>query len=199
MTAGEDRATLAFYASEAAVYATGGDQAPSPHLADFLAGLPAGARILELGCGGGRDSAAMIAAGFAVEPSDGCPEMAAQAERRLGRPVRVMRFAELDAEERYDGVWANAALLHVPRANLAGVLARIRRALVPGGLFAASYKGGGGEGRDRLGRYFNFPDRDWLREAYDRAGDWASIDIVSRRGGGYDGVERDWHLVTVRK
>ncbi|WP_299321906.1 bifunctional 2-polyprenyl-6-hydroxyphenol methylase/3-demethylubiquinol 3-O-methyltransferase UbiG [Parasphingopyxis sp.] len=157
-----DLETLAFYEKEAPVYAASGDQGASRHLPDFLAALSPGAHILELGCGGGRDSAAMIAAGFDVEATDGCVALAAKAEARIGRPVRVMRFAELDVIEGYDGVFANACLLHVPRAGLADILGRIHRALRRGGVFVASYKGGGEEGRDRFGRYFNFPHADWL-------------------------------------
>ena len=64
----------------------------------------------------------------------------------------------------YDGVWASACLLHVPRDELAGVLARIHRALKPEGLFYASYKVGHGDGRDSFGRYYNYPPRSgWMR------------------------------------
>jgi len=73
--------------------------------------------------------------------------------RSVGR-VRVMRFAALDAEAGYYGVWANACLLHVPRADLLAILARIHRALRPDGLFAASYKTGMDKGRDCFGKYF---------------------------------------------
>jgi cyclopropane fatty-acyl-phospholipid synthase-like methyltransferase len=48
--------------------------------------LQPGARILELGCGGGRDAEAMVAAGFEVDPTDGTPEIARKAEERLGKP-----------------------------------------------------------------------------------------------------------------
>jgi len=76
----------------------------------------------------------MLADGFKVRATDGSPEMAAIASRRLGQSVDAMRFDELDAREAYDGVWASACLLHVPREELAGVLGRIRRALKPDGL-----------------------------------------------------------------
>ena len=53
--------------------------------------------------------------GFDVTPTDGSPEMAEVASRRLGRPVGTLLFHDLDEVEAYDGVWANACLLHVPR------------------------------------------------------------------------------------
>lgn len=193
-----DRATLAFYADEAFRYAAR-KLAPSIALAPFLALLPAGARVLELGCGGGQDAAAMIAAGFDVDATDGCAAMTAEAERRLHRPVRVMRFDELTAVDSYDAVWAAASLLHVPRAGLADVLARVWRALVPGGVFAASFKTGGVEGRDGFGRLYNRPTLTGLREAYAAAGAWEEIAVEERDGAGYDGVRSDWVGLVVRK
>ena len=76
--------TLDFYAREAEAYAT--RYTMSEKLESFLALLPPGARILELGCGGGQDSEAMIAAGFDVLPTDGSPELALQAENGSAAP-----------------------------------------------------------------------------------------------------------------
>ena len=69
------------------------------------------------------------------------------------------------ADAAFDGVWANACLLHVPRTALPGILAKVQRALRPGGVFYASYKAGEAEGRDRFGRFFNYPDAAWLKAA----------------------------------
>jgi SAM-dependent methyltransferase len=150
-----DAATFAFYASEAPVYAARRPSGASHDLTDFLARLPPGARILDPGCGGGQDSEAMLARGFAVDPADRVAEITAQAEQRLKKPVAVMRFDELDAVEAYDGIWAHASLLHVPRSALPAILQRIWRALRPGGFHFAIFKGGGIESRDGFGRYFN--------------------------------------------
>jgi SAM-dependent methyltransferase len=190
--AGHDAATLAFYDREASAYAARAQDGGSPRLDRFLDDLAPGARILELGCGGGRDAEAMLARGFDVTPTDGSPGLAAQTEARLGRPVRLMRFEELEADGEYDAVWANACLLHAPFDALPGILARIHRALKPGGRCFASYKGGEGPDRDGLGRYYNFPTEAALRAAYQTAGAWVSFEIEHGRGGGYDGVARDW-------
>lgn len=141
-----DEATLRFYADEAPAYVAHGRRGASRRLTAFLERLAPGAHVLELGCGDGRDSEAMQARGFEVDPTDGTEAMATQAARRLGRPVRVMRFDALAAAEVYDGVWANACLLHVPRPALSGVLSRIFTALRPGGVHAATFKAGGVEG-----------------------------------------------------
>lgn len=197
-TVHHDPETLAFYDREAEAYAAR-NLAPSEDLAEFLARVPAGGRILELGCGGGRDAEAMIAAGFAVTATDGSAGLARVAERRLGRPVRVMKFEELDEDQAYDAVWANACLLHVPSAGLAEVLARVWRALRPGGVFHAGFKAGDGDGRDALGRFYNFPDEAGLRAAYAAAGPWTELAFRTGAGGGYDKVARTWMLVTVAR
>jgi SAM-dependent methyltransferase len=194
-----DPATLDFYAKEAPVYAASGPKGASRHLQPFLDRFDRGARILELGCGGGLDALYMLEQGFDVEPTDGTAEIAAQAEARLGRPVRVMRFDSLQSIAEYDGVVASASLLHVPRDGLSDIVRRIWTALKPGGWHIASYKGGGAEGRDRFGRYFNYFDADELRALYSGAVDWAVMEIWSGLGGGYDGVQGPWHAITVRK
>jgi SAM-dependent methyltransferase len=194
-----DPATLDFYSKEAPVYTASGPQGASRHLPTFLDRLQPGARILELGCGGGRDAAFMLARGFDVDATDGTPEIAAQAERHLQRPVRVMQFDGLNSVSEFDAVVASASLLHVPRAGLSSVLHRIWIALKPRGWHIASYKGGGHEGRDRFGRYFNYLDAEELRSQYLQAGDWTDVNIWSGMGGGYDGVQGPWHAITVRK
>lgn len=193
---GHDPETLAFYEAEAEVYATQGQV--SRRLSAFLDDLPQGGRVLELGCGGGQDAEAMLRRGFDVTPTDGSPALAAKAQARLGRPVQVMLFEELEARAVYDGVWAQASLLHAPAAALPDILARIRLALKPGGRFEANFKAGDGEGRDPLGRYNNFPTREALAAAYAAAGPWTSVEITQSEGGGYDGVARTWLIVVAK-
>jgi SAM-dependent methyltransferase len=169
-----DEKTLQFYRSNAQSYADWA-KAPSTRLRGFLALLPPGASILELGCGAGNHSAVMLEGGFEVRATDGSPEMAAIAARRLGHPVEAMLFDQLDVHEAYDGVWASACLLHVPRDELAGILGRIHRALKSSGVFYASFKIGEGDGRDNLGRYYNYPSPEWLKATYASGGTWDSL------------------------
>jgi SAM-dependent methyltransferase len=135
-----DPATLAFYDAEAPEYVASGKDGVSRWLPQFIDMLPVGARVLELGCGGGRDAEAMLLRGLDVEPTDGSAAIAAKAQQRLGCPVRVMRFDELSSVEAYDAVWASASLLHVPLRKLPRILQRVFRSLRPGGLHFASYK-----------------------------------------------------------
>jgi SAM-dependent methyltransferase len=193
-----DEATLHFYRSNAPAYAAR-EIARHGRLSRFLALLPPGAAILELGCGAGADSAQMLAAGFDVRPTDGSPELAAEASRRLGRPVETLLFHDLDQVDAYAGVWANACLLHVPRPELAQVLALIWRALKPGGHFYASFKAGEADGRDSLNRYYNYPSPDWLRATYASAGSWSSLSFESGKVRGFDNEWAEMLFVVARK
>jgi SAM-dependent methyltransferase len=196
---GMDEATLRFYRENASAYAEREITSRRVRLGLFLALLSPGAAILELGCGAGVDTAEMLAQGFDVAATDGSPEMAAEASRRLGRPVGTLFFHDLDEVEAYDGVWANACLLHVPRNELAQILKLIWRALKPGGVFYASFKTGDAEGRDRFNRYYNYPSEDWLRANYASAGNWSSLDIENGEVKGFDNQSARMLFVLTRK
>lgn len=193
-----DPATLAWYEAHAQRYGQDALQGHSRHLNAFLDRLKPGARVLELGCGGGRDSAHMAARGFAVDPTDAASAMVAAAREGFALSARQMRFDQLDSIDDYDAIWAQACLIHVSRADVPAVLAAIRNALRLGGWHFANFKLGTAEGRDPLGRLTNFPDEDWLEDTY-RATGFAIIETDRYRGEGADGVMRDWCALTVRK
>lgn len=194
-----DPQTLSFYQDEAPVYTASGPEGASRHMPSFLERLPSGASVLELGCGGGRDAQYMIAKGFAVEATDGVPAIAAKASERLGLTVKVMRFDELEASGKYDAVVASASLLHVPREGLPDVLARIWKALKPGGWHLATFKTGQADGRDEFGRYFNYLDRQYAEAMYAAAGDWALTEFDEYSGSGYLNAPAMWLKVVARK
>ena len=194
-----DEATLQFYRSNAEAYARRTFTSRQARLIAFLAQLSPGATILELGCGAGGDTAEMLARGFDARPTDGSPEMAELASKHLGRPVETLLFHDLDAVEAYDGIWANACLLHVPREQLAQVLSLIWRSLKPGGVFYASYKEGDAGGRDTLDRYYNYPSQDWLRATYAAAGNWSSLSMERGEVRGFDDKMAPMLFVVTRK
>lgn len=197
--AGLDAETIRFYDDEAEVYAQVVPGADPIRLKAFVDRLPSGARVLEIGCGGGHDALAMRSLGLSVTATDASAPMARQAELRLGTPVKVMAASDLSDHDAYDGVWASASLLHVPRPGLTDVLKRIHAALVPGGLLYASFKSGDAEGRDSLNRYYNFPSEDWLRNALSAAGNWQDIVITYEDGDSYDGRPATWLHLLARK
>lgn len=191
--------TIAFYDADAAAFIQRRVEQYPEQLERFIAKVGRGAHVLDLGCGGGHDAQIMLAAGVDVLACDGSSELAARAEKRLGRPVRVMRFNELEAHEVFDGVWANRSLLHAPVEELPDLIKRIWRAMKPGASFFSSYKGGSGGEIDAAGRYYNFPSRAQLEEIYSAAAPWAALVIEERSGGDHDGVARPWLLCNATK
>ncbi|KQV82098.1 class I SAM-dependent methyltransferase [Rhizobium sp. Root1220] len=193
-----DEKTSSFYDENAATYASRQRTLPIRRLDAFLSLLPPGAAVLELGCGGGQDSAYMLSKGFDVTPTDGSVELAREAESLLGHPVVVMRFEELDEDSLFDGVWSEASLLHVPLAVLPGILERIRRALKAGGAFHATFKAGETEGRDGFGRFYNYPSAELLSEMLSDGG-WHNVVITEGDGSGYDRMPTRWLVVRAQK
>ncbi|WFU03794.1 class I SAM-dependent methyltransferase [Rhizobium sp. CB3171] len=193
-----DNPTSSFYDDNAAVYVRRDRSLPQRRLDAFLNTLPAGASILELGCGGGQDAAYMISRGFNVTPTDGSPEIAEQAEKLIGKPVIVRRFEELEDDQLYDGIWAEASLLHVRRPDLPGIFNRIHKALKNGGIFHASFKAGEAEGHDSFGRYYNYLSAHWLNDLLISTG-WKDISLNETDGGGYDGKPTRWLRMRARK
>ena len=119
----------------------------------FAGMRPEGGRILDLGCGSGRDSLAFLKAGFLVDAVDGSTEMAKAASELTGLPVAHAFFADYEPAGVYDGVWACSSLLHVPAAELPVIISKYAAALKPGGVFYLSFKLGDHDGM-RNGRWF---------------------------------------------
>lgn len=133
--------------------------------ARFLAHLPAQAEILDGGCASGRDALAFAQAGHRVTAFDGSDEMVRRARAHTGLPVVQMTFDQVDWVDRFDGIWTCASLLHVPRADLAAVMARLARALKPGGAWMASFKAGTTE-RQVGERHFTDMTEPMISEAF---------------------------------
>jgi SAM-dependent methyltransferase len=116
-------------------------------------------RILELGCGPGRDLKTFVARGHQPIGLDGCARFVEMARALSGCEVWLQDFLELDLPPaQFHGVFANASLFHVPSENLPRVLAELRDTLKPGGvLFFSNPRGENREGwsGDRYGCYFD--------------------------------------------
>ena len=119
----------------------------------FLSCMPQPARILDFGCGSGRDTGYFLNRGFQVDAIDGSSEMCRIAGEYTGIPIRQMLFQELDTVDTYDGIWACASILHLPKGELSDVFDRMAVALRKNGILYASFKYGSFEG-ERNGRHF---------------------------------------------
>lgn len=122
--------------------------------AEFVPLVPAGGKILDAGCGSGRDSHNFQQRGFQVTAFDASAEIAALASKLIGHPVQVMGFLDVNFKEEFDAVWACASLLHVAQADMDDAVGRLTSSLKVGGVIYASFKHGSGDGV-RNGRFFN--------------------------------------------
>ena len=147
-------ATLAYYERCAEEYVAQTRHADMRALQEaFLARVAPGGRILDLGCGSGRDSKVFLARGYEVVAVDGAPALCARAAAYLGQEVVCARFENYQPEGIFDGIWACASLLHLPAPEIARVLARLAPHLSRDGCLYASFKYGSASG-ERGSRYF---------------------------------------------
>ncbi|OMQ30098.1 class I SAM-dependent methyltransferase [Pseudomonas putida] len=113
--------------------------------------------ILDFGCGPGRDLRAFTRMGHTAVGLDGSEKFAQMAREDSGCEVWQQDFLKLDLpDERFDGIFANAVLFHIPRQELPRVLKELRAALKPGGvLFSSNPRGENQEGWNgaRYGAY----------------------------------------------
>jgi len=117
--------------------------------------------LLDFGCGPGRDLISFTALGHHVTGLEGSAQLAALARAHSGCEVLEQNFLNLDLpRERFDGVFANAVLFHIPSQALQRVLSALHSALKPGGvLFCSNPHGTGQEGwqGDRYGVFHDWP------------------------------------------
>ena len=157
-----DDPTLAYYEDQAAAFCAETVTVDMAPLHDrFLAHLPPGAQLLDVGCGSGRDVRAFQRLGYAVSAIEPAPALARLAAAHCGLPIAVRRAQDIDWLARFDGIWACASLLHVPLVELPEVFQRLARALKPGGVLYVSFKHGVGE-REQGGRRFTDLDEPGL-------------------------------------
>ena len=187
-----DTETLAFYDGEAvayAAYAAGASgKAERDWLARFAARLEPGAPVLDFGCGSGWAAHEFASQGFRVSALDGSAGLAAEARRRYGIDVRVERFEALDDAGLHGGIWASFCLLHDTREAMPGHLARLHRALEPGGWLYLGLKQGAGESRDRLGRRYTYFGAAEIGSLL-RAAGFPAPEIAAEQSTGYDGAK----------
>ncbi len=135
-----------------------------------LVGVPPLA-LLDLGCGPGRDLKTFVDAGHAPVGLDGAERFVTMARAHAGCEVWQQNLLALDLPPaRFDGVFANASLFHVPSAELPRVLRQLHATLKPGGvLFTSNPRGNGQEGW-QAGRYGAFHDLESWRGFLTTAG-----------------------------
>ena len=128
----------------------------------FLVKLPSGGRILDAGCGSGRDAKAFASRGYSVTAFDASPQLAELASAHCGFEIGVRTFSAVDEIDAYDGIWSCASLLHISADDMRHAIGKLWRALRPGGCLYLSFKLGTGE-RAHEGRRFTDADDTRIR------------------------------------
>lgn len=164
----------------------------------FLSFLPAKAKILDFGCGFGRDTKYFIDNGYEVDAMDGSKELCKAATKYTGIQVQHMLFENFNDSNIYDGIWACASILHLKKCELPDMIKRLYQALKRNGVIYMSFKYGDFEGV-RNGRYFTYlteesfnmlmePINEFKKEKI-----WATGDVRENRG------TEQWLNIILRK
>ncbi|MFZ5509164.1 MAG: class I SAM-dependent methyltransferase [Pseudomonadota bacterium] len=143
--------TVAHYERNAASFWEGTrDHDVSQNIATLLRHLPGAApcRILDLGCGPGRDLETLRQLGHDPIGLEACPAFVAMARQYSGCEVWQQDFLRLELPAQFfDGIFANASLFHVPKSEIRRVLGELRASLRPAGvLFSSNPRGRDEEG-----------------------------------------------------
>lgn len=164
----------------------------------FLELLKSGSRILDAGCGSGRDSKFFLEQGLKVDAIDASEKMCQAASEYIGQTVSCLSFEKLDVRERYDGIWACASLLHLEKEELPAILKKFYNALKPEGILYASFKYGTEE-EWRLGRFFSDYQLGELEQIFLKDGLFQMVELFETEDEREDYKNKPWMNIIVRK
>lgn len=164
----------------------------------FLSYLPDQASILDFGCGSGRDTKYFLEHHYQVSAMDGSKKICEEASKYTGIKVKQMLFEEFNEQNTYDGIWACASILHIPKKELLPLFKKIHQALKDNGMLYTSFKYGNFSG-ERNGRYFTDFTEDSFKEflyqipQFQIKEIWITKDIREGRG------DQKWLNILIRK
>lgn len=198
-----EQVTIAQYQAEADGFKAGTwDHDVSQNINALLAALPKNpGKILDLGCGPGRDLVAFKAQNQTVIGLDATPAFVEMARQAAGCEVWQQSFLSLDLpSESFDGIFANASLIHVPRGEMVRVLQDLWRSLILNGVMLMSMGRGDWEGytaRTSGYRYVVAWEYESLAPCVEQAG-FTIIDHYYRPPG-LPRPEQSWLVIVAKK
>jgi len=149
---------------------------------EFLGRICPGGAILDVGCGSGRDTKAFSEKGYDVTAFDASNEMVKLASEVTNTQITCATFDDFTTNRYFDGIWACASLLHVPKQKLADVISKFSNFLKPTGVMYLSFKYGDTERFDGE-RVFSDMNEERLSELISKTPQlytlkcWKSIDL----------------------
>jgi len=193
--------TIRWYDREAEAYfrSTVGNDL-EPLWSRFLVHVPAGGIILDAGSGSGRDTKLFQSRGFQVDAFDASPALARLSAAHTSQETEVASFSSWSGRSAYyDGVWAFASLLHVPRPELDGAIRKLGFSLKPGGYLFASFKGGDHDTMDPRGRRFTNLSPSAAEQIFQRQGGLDRVEVWSEEAPAAHGEVTTWVYVLARR
>lgn len=160
--------------------------------------LTPGCRILDLGCGSGRDSKYFAGKGYDVVALDPSSAMCTQTKTFAHVPVYAMKAEEIQFTNVFDGIWACASLLHVPRNEQENTLKKIAVALKDNGILYASWKYGD-QNREVDGRLFTNMTSSLLFDMIKRIPEYTVINMWRTRDVRNENQTQIWLNVLLRR
>ena len=146
--------TLQYYNTHAESFVKETMHVPFSHLQEeFLSKIKSGGRILDLGCGSGRDSKYFLSQGYRVVAVDGSERLCELASQYIGQQVICSTFQDYEPEGIFDGIWACSSLLHLEANDIVKVIRKLSDSLIESGYIYLSFKYGTFCG-ERNGRFF---------------------------------------------
>ena len=199
MSQPSETSTIRFYDDHADEFISGTVDVDMESLyRPFLELVPGDGRILDAGCGSGRDTKAFLERGYQVTASDASGKMIEATTRLTNRPAKQMRIQELEDQDEFDAIWACASVLHISRVELDDVLKRFATALRPEGICYLSFKEGNGERTER-GRHFTDFTASSLRAKLEQQSSFVIIRVWADNDLRPDQVGERWVNALVRK
>ena len=122
--------TLIYYNQNADSFIEGTVSVNFKEVQDKFLQMLSGKKILDFGCGSGRDTMYFLKSGFDVTATDGSEELCKYASEYTGIHVKQMLFQDLDEVDYYDGIWACSSILHLSKNELRIVMNKMSRAYI---------------------------------------------------------------------
>ncbi|MDP8234207.1 MAG: class I SAM-dependent methyltransferase [Candidatus Saelkia tenebricola] len=148
----------------------------------FITLMHKGGKILDAGCGSGRDSLFFEKQGFKVTAFDASEKLSSLASKLLQKPVHCLSFEQISFKEKFDGIWACSSLIHISKSKMNSIISKLEQVLKKNGIFYMSFKHGNKE-RFARGRFFNdYNEISFLElmegfSSFDVVKIWKSVDL----------------------
>ena len=191
--------SIEFYNKNAIVFFEGSVNADmSATYDEFLKQVKPIGKILDAGCGSGRDTKYFLNKGYTVTAFDASNEMVRLSTELTGQKTLKMTFQEINSKEEFDGIWACASLLHISKAEIDDVLNKLIESLKPKGILFASFKYGNTESMkdDRL---FNSYTEETLKSQFEKHKELSTIKIWKTQDVRPDRIDEYWVSIICSK